>query len=261
MQAWRHGRIWLLPSGAMLLASALLLWPGLDRDVRALCAAGPRGSGLPVYARPGLRHRRAGLVLRRAGPRLGPVGRRAVRHGSRRGADALRVRDAVRARARRARLFQRRCVHRRQHRGDPRLDGDIHLLSGPQHSRQRVPGRWRRVLADARSRPRDAAEGLGPRLPYRRSALRRRLEHAAARADLRRRHDRARPCLRAGRRAHEFPLQEAAARDVDPADHHAAVRHRPRADTAVRPLRRAQSISRVEPWASSRRAGSTACPA
>ena len=240
IQVWRHGRTWLLPSGALLLASApAAVAPPRPRCTR-LCAAGPWGDRLPVHARPGLRHRRAGLVLRRSDPRVGALGRRSVRHGSRSSADALGVRNAVRPRSCGARLFQRRCVHCRQHRGDPCLDCDIHLLPGTQHSRERVPGRWRSILAERIHRPRDAAESLGPRLHYRRSALRRRLEHAPARADLRRGHDRPRPCLRAGGRAHKLPLQEAAARDVDPADHHAAVRHRPRTDTAVRALRRAQ---------------------
>ena len=35
IQAWEHGRVWLLPSGVLLLASAPLLWPRLDRGVRA----------------------------------------------------------------------------------------------------------------------------------------------------------------------------------------------------------------------------------
>ena len=48
----------------------------------------------------------------------------------------------------------------------------------------------------------------------------------------------ARARLRADRDAHELPLQEAPARDERAADHHAALRDRPRADPAVRPLRR-----------------------
>ena len=225
----------------------VLLSHRLERGVRAHALLILGAAGLPVHLRPGLRHRRAGLVLRRAGPCLGPACRQPARHGPRRGADALRIRDAVRARARRARVLQRRRVHRRLHRGDPRVDGDLHVLPGPNimvSAFQDDGGAFSLVSVP---RARDAAEGLGSGLPDRRAPLRRRLEHAAARADLRRRDDRTRPRVRAGGRAHELPLQEAAARDVDPADHHAAVRHRSGADPALRSLRRAQPLPGVEP--------------
>ena len=63
---------------------------------------------------------------------------------------------------------------------------------------------------------------------------------------------------RARRRARcARPLQRAGAA----ADHHAAVRGRPRPDPAVRPRRHRQPGARVRPSASRRRAGSTACSA
>ena len=125
--------------------------PARPRRARA-CAAAPRRDRASC-----IRSARASPSARRAGPSTrwpAPGGRltgNQLGMGLGRGADALRIRDAVCARSRRARLFQRRCVHCRLHRGDPRVDRDLHLLSGPQHSRQRVPGRWRSVLAEPRS--------------------------------------------------------------------------------------------------------------
>ena len=66
--------------------------------------------------------------------------------------------------------------------------------------------------------------------------LRRRLEHAGAGGARRGADHAARTRLRAGRAAHALSDQAAAARAVHAADHHAALRHRPGADPAVRPL-------------------------
>ena len=85
---------------------------------------------------------------------------------------------------------------------------------------------------------------LEPRLRHRRPKLRRGLEHRGGGDAGRRADHAARPRLRAGGAAHAHADEAAAARAVHPADHHAALRHRPGADPAVRPRRRGHRMDR-----------------
>ena len=169
-----------------------------------------------------------------AGPRTGSPRRSAswtaaVRHRRRRRDRADRAPVAAVDRPRAARCVRRRCLRRRRDDG-----GDV------ARSCCSPPGRsctsWRRP-----SRTRTApcarcwsssawreAKIWGLRLPGRRRQLRRRLEHAVPRAVLRRRLDGAGARLRADRHAHRRPLHAHAARAGGAADHHAAVRDRPR---------------------------------
>ena len=71
----------------------------------------------------------------------------------------------------------------------------------------------------------------------------------------------ARPRLRADGHAHRLPLRRAAARADGAADHHAALRHRPRHHPALRPVGRRRRRASPRSSTCSRRAGSTACPA
>ena len=74
--------------------------------------------------------------------------------------------------------------------------------------------------------------------------------------------DAARPCLRAARRcARRCRGKRLLRADDGAADHHAALRHRPRAHPAVRPLRRRDRPAVRTGSASRARAGSTACRA
>ena len=102
-------------------------------------------------------------------------------------ASSLRVvRDAVRAGARRPRLLQGRRVRRRQRRRGRRAGRRVHVLSGRSGSssrRCRTPTARFSLAAFARAPVH--REDLGRRLHRRRHALRRRLEHAAARVLLR----------------------------------------------------------------------------
>ena len=83
----------------------------------------------------------------------------------------------------------------------------------------------------------------------------------AARVPLRGRLHRARPRLRADRHPHRVQAQAGAARPHHPADHHAAVRDRPRPHPDLRPLGPRQPVARVRCSAGSSGAGSTACRA
>ena len=101
--------------------------------------------------------------------------------------------------------------------------------------RSTMPAASRSAALAERHRPR---AHLGPGLPGRRRALRRRLEHALPGAAHRGRHDRARHDARAGGRARRAAPEDAACTCCRAAaDHHAAVRRRPRPDPAVRPRR------------------------
>ena len=86
---------------------------------------------------------------------------------------------------------------------------------------------------------------LGPGVPGRRRALRRRLEHALPRPADRGRDDSARHADRAPRRARRGAAEAPAQRARAAADHHAAVRRRPRPDPAVRPRRHRQPAPRA----------------
>ena len=85
---------------------------------------------------------------------------------------------------------------------------------------------------------------LEPRLRHRRAKLRRGMEHRGGGDAGRRADHAARPRLRAGGAAHAHADEAAAAGAVHPADHHAALRHRPGADPAVRPRRRGHHVGR-----------------
>ena len=90
-----------------------LLPAGVARRTRANALIALGATGLPLSLRAGLRHRPARRRIRVA-RRHHQGQRRAIRHGPGRRAGRDRVRDAVCARTRRARLLQGRCVRRRQ---------------------------------------------------------------------------------------------------------------------------------------------------
>ena len=94
------------------------------------------------------------------------------------------------------------------------LGGDLHVLSRSSRSwSRRVRGRRRRAFADGVLRPPVHRKRSGAwAASSGGDALRRRLEHAAARAAVRGRLHGAGARLRADRHAHELPLQEDAAR-------------------------------------------------
>ncbi len=121
----------------------------------------------------------------------------------------------------------------------------LHVLSGRPDPDLGVAGRRRCVFADGAAAAAVHREDLGPGLHRRQHALRRRVEHADARVPVRRGMHVARPRVRADRHAHRFQAQAGAARPHDPADHHAAVRDRPRAHPPLRAFGPRQSAARI----------------
>ena len=144
--------------------------------------------------------------------------------------------------------------------GDRALGRAVHLLSRPQHpvaARSRTPhGAFSlpRFLRPPVHRQRSGASAASP--ATRCGVAWNTLLLAAL---LRGRLHGAGPRLRADRHAHRLPLQEAAARALGAADHHAAVRDRTRPDPDLRPRGPRQPLARMGVRHHARRAGSTAC--
>ena len=88
------------------------------------------------------------------------------------------------------------------------------------------------VFLDEAHGPLDLGAGLSPRS----SPVRRGVEHAVPRDPGGGRHDDPRPGLRSDRHPHRVSGEAAPARPVRAPDHHAAVRHRSRADPPLRPF-------------------------
>ena len=246
------------------------------RRRRAAAGAGPRrrtaranaliavgAAGFLYLLRPGLRDRPDGLVCRVARPAAAGARRRG-QYGMGLGA-ALVVASFAMLFAlglAGARLLQGRRLRRRQRRRGRVAGRRVHVLPGVPDPDLGARGRQRRVLAVGVPGP--------PRSPRRSGAW------AASPASTR--------CgvawntlvlallcatgctalglafalivTRTG-----LPAQEAAAHPDGAADHHAAVRHRPRPHPDLRPLRPRQPVRSSAPSASSPAAGSTACRA
>ena len=119
----------------------------------------------------------------------------------------------------------------------------------------------RRLLARGFRRAPLLRPPLVARLPDGGPALRRRLELLLPRRPRRHPLDAARPRLRARRHPHRLPLPPHPSRPDRAADHHARLRHRPRGDPPLRPLRLLHPRRGRRFSASSRPAGSMVFPA
>ena len=163
---------------------------------------------------------------------------RARRHGHRRGADRDRLPDPPLPRACGPRLVPRRCVRRLLHRHRHRADRRLRLLPGLHHPAERRSGQPAAICSGRVRGQVLRPLGLGISTACVGPALRRCLEHAVPR-DSRGFGTTALGlafALIATRTS--FRFKKAAPRHERPADHHAALRDRPRADPAVRPLGR-----------------------
>ena len=247
---------WSGVTGASALVRAFsgetMMWPLRRRVARHAAVLGARSRHVDGARRrggAGVGHRLR-ICRRHRGRRLRP-GRRA---------GAGRADGLSRASRRPARPLRRRSDGRDDRRRHRRAAAAVHLLSGRQIAvvrRSRQQGEFR-----ARARRRAPADGghLVDRLPGRRRPLRRRDQFGAARRDRRRAVHAPRPRAGAGRAARRTALLGPPQGDVDPADHHAAVRDRAGAGRAVRSHRPHHGVVRA-PSAFPARAGSTACPA
>ena len=179
LQAALHGRWWLWPIGALLrprrdrAASRPRATHALDHPPDASAASASS------TAWPGFRDRRARIRVRiaRAGVRPLPAGQFGMGLGA-----ALVLASFVMLFSLGLALrgfFKGDGVRRRKRRLDRRAGRAVHVLPRDQDPAVRAPvGRRRAVAVGVR----DAAvhgKDLGPRLPRRRHALRRRVEHAA----------------------------------------------------------------------------------
>ena len=247
LQSRRCDKTWLAPLGVLLVVAALVVLASASSAGRGptrcrIGAAGPR-----LLLRAGLRDRPAGSA--RHGARREPRRQRlspcCSLTGSRDAATSRATRSSPAAWSRSVALVAVFTFYPVVH--DPLAGG-----RGRQRRVSRCPPSSRA------SRP-SKIWGVGCVLGS--DALRRRVEHAAAGAAVRDRLHGARSRVRADRHALAVPLQARAARAVDAADHHAAVRDRPRTHPALRPLRASSTSSSSGRSGSSPRAGSTACRA
>ena len=245
MQIFRHDRHWLAPLGLLLVAGAALLRPALDRRARA--------NGLVLVGAAGFAYAFA------QGFAIGPGGwshpALAAMFGALRGGQYGMGLGAFLVVTAFAMLLALGLAGRGYFKGDAFVAGSVVAVGALVAVFTFFP--VARILLQALEnndgafslagirRATDDRKDLGHRVHRRRDALRRRLEHAAARAALRVRLHGARARLRVDRHAHALPVQEAAARPVGAADHHAALRDRPRAHPAVRPLRTRQPVPRM----------------
>ncbi len=248
-------------SALLLAAAALLLVRALDRGRARNGACSSLGAAGFAYTFA------QGFAIGRPGATVGWRDVRRARGGQYgMGLGACLVLAAfamlLRTGARGARLFQGRRVRRRQRRRGRRRWSPCSRSTRSSRSccrRSRTTTAPSRSPRSSRGSPRRRS-GASAASSARR-ALRRRVEHAAARAAC------ALGCTALGLAfalivdAHRVPLQARAARAVRAADHHAAVRDRPRPHPAVRPLGARQPVARVGVRHRARRAGSTACRA
>ena len=217
--------------------------PAIPRSM----AHSARRRRLPLHPRTGLRHRPLRLVLAHSRARVRRARRPASRAGDGRPRRLRRLPVPVLGRARRGRGLPGRRLRRRL--GDARRGArrPLHLLPGRAHPLCRGRGRRRRAVAERPGRAPLHREDLAARLPHRRRHVRRRVEHAPARAPDRGVHDGPRSRLRAGGDADPLHRGAPAPAPHRAADHHPAVRDRPRPHPPLRPLRSRQPAPRVEP--------------
>ena len=209
--------------GVLRRGNLLAAHRGVARRARALGEGQGRMDGVGGRA--------CGDMGTRLGIRRGHPGRRVRR---RRGAGAWRV-DRLLCPGDRA---QRR-LRRRSHSGDDRrrhcgAAAAVHLLPGRQVAALRRARHERQPRAGSRRRAPVHCRHLVPRLLRGRRALWCRGQLGTARRHCRRALDAARSRPGPRRAARRPALFRAAQSDVDPADHHAAVRDRDRARRAVR---------------------------